>query len=391
MSQQHILLMSHKMNLGGTEKALLSFINALADKNIKITLLLLEDGGVLRNEIPSWVHVEILNVFESIKAVIFDPPLALTKKQIKQGQFSNALNTVLRYAKVKLSKSWHYNYIAALKSYSFDYTADVAIAFAGPSDFISYFILKHITAPKKHQWIHFDVRQVLLNTNFGNQYYRNFDKIFCVSENAKLVFDEMFPQYTFKSTVFKNIVSWKELESLAIKGQTFTDDYRGLRIVTLGRLSKEKGQDMIPEVVSRLAKDGFDFRWYLVGDGNLKSALESQIEFLNISDKLILLGSLLNPYAYLRDCDLYVQTSLHEGYCLTIHEAKMFNKAVVTTNVASASNLIVDGSDGLIVPISIEGIYGGVKKIFKNKDLKDDFARSLLAMDTTSEIKKILC
>lgn len=381
--------MSHKMNLGGTEKALLSFINALKDKEVKITLLLLEDGGVLRDEIPSWVHVEILNVFESIKLVIFDSPLVLTKTQLNQRQFCNAINTILRYVKVKLTKSWYYNYIFALKGYKSNYKADVAIAFAGPSDFISYFILKHISAPTKYQWIHFDVRQVLLNTNFGNKYYTAFDRIFCVSENAKFVFDEMFPQYRCKSTVFKNIVSKKELESLAMKGETFTDNYSGLRIVTLGRLSKEKGQDMIPEVVSHLIKSGLDFRWYIIGEGYLRKQIEDQINELQIHQYLVLLDAQLNPYRYLKDSDLYVQTSLHEGYCLTIHEAKMFDKAVVTTSVASATNLIVNNEDGLIVPISVEGLYEGVKRMLLDTELRNKCSKALLAVDTTAEIHKI--
>ena len=378
------------MNLGGTEKALLSFINALADKDIKITLLLLEDGGVLRDEIPSWVDVEILNIFETIKPVIFDPPLALAKIQIKHGQLWNALKTILRYIKVKISKSWYYNYTAALEGYQSNYNADVAIAFAGPSDFISYFVLKHIEAPKKYQWIHFDVREVLLNTNFGNKYYSGFNKIFCVSENAKIIFEQVFPQFKDNSTVFRNIVSKQDLVSKAFQGNSFTDDFMGLRIVTLGRLSKEKGQDMIPEVVRRLDKDGFDFRWYVIGDGDLKSVLESQIELLKIGSKMVLLGSQLNPYAYLRDCDLYVQTSLHEGYCLTIHEAKMFDRAVVTTNVASASNLIKNNEDGLIVSISVNGLYAGVKQMLMDRKLRDKCSKALLAEDTTSEIHKIV-
>lgn len=390
MPQQHILLMSHKMNLGGTEKALLSFINALENKDVKITLLLLEEGGVLKKEIPAWVNVEILDVFDKIKPIIFDPPIALAKIQIRERHFWSGLKTVLRYLKVKLTQSWYYNYVSALDGYQSQYEADIAIAFAGPSDFISYFILEKVVAKQKIQWIHFDISKVLLNNKFGNKFYSKFDNIFCVSENAKHVFDEMFPQYTDKSSVFKNIVSKKQLEKLAIEGGTFSDNCSGLRIVTLGRLSKEKGQDMIPKVVSSLVKNGFDFRWYIIGEGDLRKQIEDQIDELQIHQYLVFLGAQLNPYRYLKDCDLYVQTSLHEGYCLTIHEAKMFNKPVVTTAVASASNLIVDGQDGLIVPISADGIYEGVKKMLDNSKFVKEFSRSILALDTTNEIQKIL-
>ena len=142
--------------------------------------------------------------------------------------------------------------------------------------------------------------------------------------------------------------------------------------------------------IVELKKDGYNFKWYLIGDGALRSSLEDQINFLHIDSNLILLGSKLNPYAYLQDCNLYVQTSLHEGYCLTIHEAKMFDKPVVTTAVMSASNLIMDGSDGLIVPISEEGIYQGVKRLLDYSQLRIMFSKALLAKDTSDEINKII-
>lgn len=366
------------MNLGGTEKALLSFINELIDQNSRVTLLLLEDGGVLRNEIPPTVTVEILNIFESIKPVIYNPPLTLAKTQINNGQIWNALNTILRYVKVKITKSWYYNYRSALKDYKSEYRADIAVAFAGPSDFISYFVLNHIEAEKKIQWIHFDVSKVLLNVNFGKRYYSLFDTICCVSDNAKKEFDKMFPYVAHKSVVFENIVSSAQTLKMAENGATFEDQFNGLRIVTLGRLSEEKGQQMIPGVVKKLKSQNIKFKWYLIGDGKLRNQLEDAIKKDSMQDHLVLLGSKLNPYAYVKDCDIYVQTSLHEGYCITLKEAQIFKRPILTTNFLSASNLINHSVNGLIVEINEEAIYNGVKLLLENKELRDRFSYAVV-------------
>ena len=48
----------------------------------------------------------------------------------------------------------------------------------------------------------------------------------------------------------------------------FDKDYKGIKIVTVGRLSKEKGQDIAIKALSKLRKDGYDVRWYCIGDGN---------------------------------------------------------------------------------------------------------------------------
>lgn len=385
-----MLLMSHKMNLGGTEKALLSFLNALEGKGYKVILLLLEAGGTLFNEIPKWVQVEILPHFNEIEPIIFDPPHLLAKKQLLSGDVINAVKTFGRYVTIKRTKKWYINYEFALKHTPPLFQVDVAIAFAGPSDFITYFIHKNIIAQRKLQWIHFDVSNVIYNTNFGNKYYPFFDKIYCVSENAQTVFDKMFPAFVTKTEVFRNIVSQKDIRRQAEVGGTFQDDYKGIRLLTVGRLSHEKGQDMIPQVVVNLLQLGCEFKWYLIGDGVLTDTIQTQINTLGLERHLVLLGSKINPYGFMRDADLYVQTSLHEGYCLTIHEAKMFNKPVVTTAVASASNLIVDNEDGLIVPISVQGLTDGISNLLQNPKRLVEFQRTILAQDTTTEINKLI-
>ena len=377
------------MNLGGTEKALLSFLGALRSNDVCVTILLLEKKGALLSQLPNWVQVDVLQGFETIKPIIYDPPLNLIKANLKKNQIVKALKNTWRYVKVKLTGNWHFNYIAALKNVQQTYQTDTAIAFAGPSDFITYYIHKKVSATQKIQWIHFDVSKIIFNKNFGNKYYPYFDKIYCVSENAKKIFDTMFPQFAEKTMVFKNIISKTELEALALKGETYTDYFDGPRILTLGRLSEEKGQQMIPEIVKKLKNDNLKFRWYLIGDGELTNQIKHQITNLNIKNELIVLGSKLNPYRFVKDCDLYVQTSFHEGYCLTVHEAKIFKKPVVVTNVASATNLIANNEDGLIVDINEMAIYKGVKTLLTNTALRASFEKNCLAFETSSEIEKL--
>ena len=79
---------------------------------------------------------------------------------------------------------------------------------------------------------------------------------------------------------------------------------------------------MIPSIVHRLKKDKIKFKWYLIGDKNLKDNLLSQIKELDLRNDLIVLGSKINPYRFVKDCDIYVQTSFHEGYCLNSSRGK---------------------------------------------------------------------
>ena len=379
--------MINTMNLGGTEKSLISLLSVMSRDKHDVTILMLEKYGELQYFIPKWVKVEYLNGYSSIKNIISKPPHKTIIEFLKRGRLIKVLKIFNTYVKYKISKNFDCFYFEVLKKHKTIEEYDIAIAYAGPFDFISYFIVKKINAKIKVQWIHFDVSKVLSLATFGNKYYQYFDKIFCVSENAKVVFDDMFPNFCDKTSVFKNIVSKSNLEKSASIGETFSDGYDGLKILTLGRLSEEKGQQMIPSIVHRLKKDKIKFKWYLIGDGKLKDNLLSQIKELDLRNDLIVLGSKINPYRFVKDCDIYVQTSFHEGYCLTVHEAKILNKPVVITNVASADNLILNGEDGLIVEINEEAIYTGVKKLITDTKLRMLLSRNLLALETMSEKK----
>lgn len=373
------------MNLGGTEKSFLNLLHKLDNKSI-VDLLLLEKKGDLLDFLPANVNIITLDNGKLINQFI---RLGCRKFGLRQLQYMRLilfLKCMIQYVldKLKLSKNPYWaisNYIKPL-----DEKYEVSVAYAGTHNFIAHYVLTKTQAKKKVLWIHFDVSKVINSTIFGSHFYNKFNRIFCVSKNSREVFLQIFPELKNKTKVFENIVSEELIKKSALIGNTYNDNFKGLRIITLGRLSFEKGQDMIPAVVFRLKKVGFYFRWYLVGEGKLTQNIQEQIKKFNLEENLILLGSNKNPYAYLRDCDLYVQTSRHEGYCLTIHEAKVFNKPVVTTNFLSASNLIKNNEDGLIVDISVDGIFEGVKQLIENEELRNNFSKTTLIEENSQKI-----
>ncbi|MNS85413.1 4-alpha-N-acetylgalactosaminyltransferase [compost metagenome] len=388
----NILFCIYSFNLGGTEKALLSLLQALAKRqDVHVTVLSVKDEGSLKESFRRYATL----MYDERISRLFDTeiiyPLQSIKDNIAKGRWGYALRQVYGYAKTKMTQNWGYWYMQAVRSLTtLPGNFDLAVAYAGPHDFISCYTLDRVSAARYYQWIHFDVKKVLQNNLFGTRYYPRFDKIYAVSDNAAKHFVQMFPALKTQTEVFKNIVSRQDLVSMAAIGNSYTDQFAGYHILTVGRLSEEKGQQMIPAVAQRLKEAGISFRWYVLGEGYMAEPLQQQISSLGLTDDVVLLGADANPYAYMRDCDLYVQTSLHEGYCITIHEAKMFDRPVVTTNVASAANLIVHEEDGLIVPISEEGLYQGIVRVLTHPELLRDYTKSMLATDTTSEADKLL-
>lgn len=387
-----ILLMCINMNVGGTEKALINMLNEIDSSKYDITIFMLEEYGGFLNQIPSFVKVEYFNNYDNIRPFIKEPPQILAKKLIKDKKYLKGFNTLFSYSISKISKNITYYYRYILKNYrDLNEEYDLAVAYAGPMDFITYFVLNKIKAKKKVQWIHFDITKIGFNKAFAEKNYKKFDKVFLVSEKGKNKLVNLIPSLEKKVEVFFNIISSNLIKDMSGKEKSFEDKFDGLRILTVGRLSKEKGQDLTIPILKRLLDEGYNVRWYCVGDGPDKNNYINKIKELNIEENYILLGAKLNPYAYMKDCDIYMQPSRHEGYCITLGEARCFNNPIVTTNFTGANEQIKHEVTGLVCDISEEEIYLALKRLLDNKDLFDNIKKNLEKeiVDSTNEISKL--
>ena len=387
-----ILFMCINMNIGGTEKALLTMLNEMDRRKYDITLFMLEEHGGFLNQIPDGVKIMYFKEYKTLKKFINNPPQLVAKELIKNRKVISGLSILFIYIISKLIKdiSIYYKYILRNVDIVND-EYDIAIAYAGPMDFISYFVTNKIKSKKRIQWIHFDITKIGFNINFAKRIYDKFDKVFVVSNEGKDKLINFLPSLKDKTEVFFNIISCKMIEKMSYEGEGFSDDFDGTRILTVGRLSKEKGQDLIIPVLKKLKENGYKVRWYCIGDGPAKKEYEKLVDKLNIKDDFIFLGSKLNPYTYMKECNIYVQPSKHEGYCITLGEARCFNNPIVTTNFTGANEQIDDEKIGLICDISEWEIYKSIKRLLDDRELYEKLKENLdnVIVNSSKEIDKL--
>lgn len=376
--KKKIIFMIINMNVGGTEKALLNMISEIPKDKYDITILMLEEFGGFLGSIPSEVYVEYLKGYEYIKDVLNNPPHITALIYLKQGKIVKSFNVITAHlvSKIMKDRSKFFKYI--LRGYPvINNKYDIAVAYAGPMDFISYFVVNKIEAKKKLQWIHFDVTKIGFHQNFASKLYKKFDKIFVVSNEGKNKLIKMVPNLKEKTEVFSNIVSSELIHSQAKKGNGFNDNFNGLRILTVGRLTGEKGQDLAIRVLARLVDDGYKVKWYCLGEGNSREKYEKLVEQLKIKDKFIFLGADPNPYPYIEQCNIYVQPSRHEGYCITLAEARCLHKPIITTDFTGAKEQIKDGETGWIIGFDENEMYNALVKLVNCDDLRKKFSDNL--------------
>lgn len=190
--------------------------------------------------------------------------------------------------------------------------------------------------------------------------------------------------------VLHNLCDELKIQQRAKSSINFT--YRQNSILTVGRLSPEKGQDMVPRATRLLLDAGYDIHWYLVGDGPLRAAIEQECEKYDVTDRVILLGTQENPYPYIKNCDIYVQTSLSEGWCLTVQEARILHKSIVVTPLPVMHEQIRHGENGLIAEdVTPEALCKSIKTLLDHPEMCEKFVEVLKTEkhDNTDELQKL--
>lgn len=330
-----ILFAVKNMNVGGVEKSLLSLLNTLDRTKYEVDLLLLEEYGGFMDAIPEWVNVIICKDYAAIKDEVNLPPVQVMKQHLENGRWDSVAKLLPAYLVTKATKNYRFYYKAVFsKVGKLPKHYDTAIAYTSIINYLTWFVDFHVDANEYVGWIHFDVSKIKPDRKMLLYLHKKMKKIYVVSQSALDAFTSMFPELTEKSELRYNVVDKKQILALAEEPAESIREPGVKTIVTLGRLTSEKGQDIIPEVAAKLKEAGLSFRWYLIGDGGLRKQIEEKAKALGIENEVVLLGTKTNPYPYLKQADLYVQTSFYEGRCISIDEATIFSCGIVSTEVS---------------------------------------------------------
>ncbi len=393
MYKQSILIIMPYMGCGGVESTLLSMLECIDKKKYEITLLLLEKKGEFLKKIPTEIQVKEIVLPEKEKGIFFGKK-KLLKEYIKKGQWLKIPGFLLYNSQEKLTEDREKNalYFQRISSTipALEEEYDLAIDYFGYATFTTFYLAEKVKAKKKVSWLHSILSR--FNPQSFKKWYEQMDVIFACSKMVKTDFDNIFPNLGNVRT-FYNIINPENVR-LKSKGKGgFTDDFDGIRILTVGRICFEKGIDLAVEAFQYLSKAGYKVRWYLIGGGSTED-IDRFSEMLNADEEkenFCFLGIKDNPYTYMQQCDIYVQPSRFEGYCTTTNEARIIGCPIVMTNVSGAEEQISDGITGYIVDTTGEAIFEGIKRMIDNPEIREKMIKNIknINADTTSEMDKL--
>ena len=221
--------------------------------------------------------------------------------------------------------------------------------------------------------------------------YKKCNKIIAVSAHQAEALRNIVPRYADKIVAANNLA---DVNGIRVKSQEtipekFDKGY--FNIVTCGRISKEKGMDLAVEACNRLIENGYKkIRWWIIGGGPAYSDVKKMVQKLKLESYVYMPGMKENPYPYIAKADLYVQPSRFEGYPMSILEAVILKKIVISTDNKGAEEMLKNLKCGILCKIDSTDLAEKISSIISDLQYYDEKKQEMEEIDLMQKNREIL-
>jgi glycosyltransferase involved in cell wall biosynthesis len=368
-----VLFLVNTMGQAGAETALIALFKKLLDrKEYDLSLYALIPRGEMFDKVPEQVHIvnrrygngsvlsaagRFMIFCRMAKAFFYRMTgFRMLPSLIRNYRFQKS-NGRVQYDKLL----WR---LLAEGTPALPDTYDLAVAYIEGASV--YYLADRVKAKRKASFLHIDYTAAGYHPMMDQNCYDRIDRIFVVSSEAGRRFADVYPQHAGKISLFRNIVDRDAVLARAEAGEGPQDDFTGTRFVSVGRLAVQKGYDIAVQAMAKVIADGYNARWYVIGEGPERKPLEQLIAQTGMQEHFLLLGAKDNPYPYILGADLYVQPSRFEGWGIAVEEALILKKPVLATNCTGIAEQIETGVNGILCPIGAEQLARQLEWLMDN-------------------------
>ena len=390
-----VLFVINTLGGAGAEKALLELLKRFPKEQYEVSLYVLLDQGELIHQIPD--HIKVLNREYSDASVLSKEGKKVLNKKIWKRLWDHGSvfrnlpflirNTADMLKKGKISPDKLLWRVMSDSGQVIKEHYDMAIAYLEGG--ATYYVHDHINADRKFTFLHVDYSYAGYTRNLDRNCYLDFDRIFTVSDEVKKSFVEVYPECRKNTYVFHNLIDQKEIRRKAEFPGGFEDTYDGKRILTVGRLTAQKAYEISIDAMKILKDHGIKARWYVLGEGELREKLQSQINRLGLQNDFLLLGAKENPYPYYKQCDLYVHATRFEGKSIAIQEAQTLGCTILVSDSSGNREQVIQGEDGMMCRLTPEDISRNIEALLKSPQKCSELGQKA-SVKLSSEEKDVL-
>lgn len=354
--KKKLLFVAQALWVGGIESALVNLLGALDGEKYDITCLLLREETQLAHRLPKNCRLLVAGRAEAGQLWLRD----LAETPENPSRLHRAFSWLL--PRIRRADDWVY--LRYLRGTLAGERFDTAVIYSDAAALAA-------KAVRAERWLSFYHHGAMRKVPHDTAAYRKSEKIVTISHHQAMELARFRPEFAEKILPIHNLTdaAW-----VLQQAREFTPEFdpAQFHIVTCGRLHRDKGMDLAVEACALLA-NRTNLHWWIIGGGPEERALRRRIQRHHLEEWITLLGQRENPYPYMAACDLYVQPSRVEGYPMSIQEALILKKPVLSTDNPGGREVLAGGRFGLLCEITPEGIAAGVEAVLGQMPVFEEF------------------
>lgn len=361
--KKKVIFIHSALWIGGIETALVNILNRFDYEKYDVTCLILSNHTEFAHKIPKQCRLLVVDRCSEIsfpEKYKYSRLFSISEKPMNVSPLRLFIRKFLGLFVRPVEERLYAQYIRKnMPQNGFDAAFLFSSGICGTA-------VKAVDAKKYICFYHYsDLRRVF----HDSEGYKRCSRIFAVSRNIADRLKKFMPEYANKIEALHNLVDTVSIKEYAAKEpeQHFGGDT--FNIVSCGRLNKDKGFDLAIKACKSLLEKGLNIKWYVLGEGPEEAALKKQAKECGVEEVFAFLGKQVNPYPYIKQADLFVQSSRIEAFGLTITEALALGVPVVSTKTDGGTEIITDGENGLLCDISWESIESSVARAINDPNL----------------------
>lgn len=324
-SRVNITFVINNLGGGGAERVLLNILNNLDRSKFKPKLFLFEYEGEYLNDLLPDVEIGYCS-----------------EKKITNNKILKAIRLPLKYLKRCT--------VGVKKLNEFSKGDDIVVAFL--EKMVTYNVSRSLKGEKKiaYAWLHNNAKEFSkIHRILSAKYYKNYDRIFCVSNECTELAKSQFESIANKIHTIYNPI---EIQNIIEKSNEEVEFKlpKGRNIVATGRLTYQKGFDILIEAFNKIKCKNVNL--IILGEGEDRFKLEQLIEKYKLKERVYIPGFVENPFAILKGADLFILSSRYEGLPTVLIEALALNKNIISTTCSGSTEILENGKYGYLVDIN---------------------------------------
>lgn len=384
--KKKILFYNGSLRMGGIERVMTEVLQNLNLEKYEIDLLIMDElkkENVFKDEIPQKIKIDYLVSENTLRKTM------LYREDRKNSFFSKLMYMYMMEVE-KLEKKRN---LKKISEKNYDVIIDYDMGLSKDIDMIK--------GNKKIAWVHASIKNWYEKDSrikrLGER-LKKYDQIVTICDEMKKETEELYPFLRGKIVRIYNPFNIQRIKKMSENRENITPEQRKLMednyIITVMRLTThQKDFETLIKGMKEFYKiTNSELKLYILGEGPDREKIEKNIKKEKLQEKIKLLGSIKNPYPWIKNSEFMVHSSKYEGFGLVLVEGMILGKAVIASKCPVGPEEVLNGGkNGILYPVGdYKELAKRILELYHNIEIRKNYEIKSLERVKSFDRKEII-